>query len=171
MKWPSIQLRVKSFGTARTKSSSLSSSPSTWSNHVRYVVSLRAPLSRPDTSLHRPSAVSSIGGSTPPDALLLEGQASAEHSSVRAASQCVLRPLRGGRKAGDLQGKRCPPHHRPQVWTVLPGEATLSAMRPCSERLFRPRSNARLLWRTTPSRLVYTFSDPARTRAVFHTLS
>jgi hypothetical protein len=34
-KWPSIQSRVKSFGTARVNSFSLSSRPSTWSNHVR----------------------------------------------------------------------------------------------------------------------------------------
>src|SRR5215210_1820908 len=89
-KWPSIQLRVKSFGTARVNSSSLRSTPSTWSNHVRYVVSLRAPLSRLETSLHRPSAVSSIEGSTPPDKLLLEERPSAEHSSECPASQCRL---------------------------------------------------------------------------------
>src|SRR5215471_15169285 len=160
MKWPSIQLRVKSFGTASTNSSSLSSSPSTWSNHVRYVVSLRAPLSRPDTSLHRPSAVSSIGGSTPPDRLLLEGRASAEHSSVRAASQRVLRgPLRG-RKVADLQAKHHPPHHRPQVWTVLPGEATRNAMRPCSEHVFGPAFAAESCGERCPSRLVYTFCSP-----------
>src|SRR5256885_8815818 len=52
-KWPSIHSRVKSFGTPRTKASSLRSSPSASANHVRYVVSLSAPLSRPATSFHR----------------------------------------------------------------------------------------------------------------------
>src|ERR687885_1618256 len=65
-KCPSIHSRVKSFGTPRTKASSLSSTPSASANQVRYVVSLRAPLSRPATSFHRLSAVSSIGRSTPP---------------------------------------------------------------------------------------------------------
>src|SRR5690242_6597233 len=140
MKWPSLQLRVKSFGTARTNSSSLSSSPSTWSNHVRYVVSLRAPLSRPDTSLHRPSAVSSIGGSTPPEVLLFEERANAEHSSVQTTAQRGRRRVASGRKEDDLQGKRRPPHPRPQVWTLLPTEATREAMEPCSERVFARRS-------------------------------
>src|SRR5688500_14817193 len=65
-KCPSIHSRVKSFGTPRTNRSSESSVPSASANHVRYVVSLRAPLSRPATSFHRLSAVSSIGRSTPP---------------------------------------------------------------------------------------------------------
>src|SRR5439155_1093894 len=65
-KWPSIHSRVKSLGTPRTNASSESSAPSASANQVRYVVSLRAPLSRPATSFHRLSAVSSIGRSTPP---------------------------------------------------------------------------------------------------------
>ena len=139
MKWPSIQSRVKSFGTASTNSSSLSSSPSTWSNHVRYVVSLRAPLSRLATSLHRPSAVSSIEGSTPPDALLVGELASGEHSSVTAASQRPPRTSSRGRKSRNLQGKSRPPHRRPQVWTMLPVEATLAAVRPALAPRFAPR--------------------------------
>src|SRR6266480_4279331 len=64
-KWPSIHSRVKSFGTPRTKASSESSAASASANQVRYVVSLRAPLSRPATSFQRLSAVSSIGRFTP----------------------------------------------------------------------------------------------------------
>ena len=33
--------------------------------------------------------------------------------------QLVGRDVPGGEKTGYLQGKRCPPHPRPQVWTVL----------------------------------------------------
>src|SRR5438067_4704596 len=58
-KWPSIHSRVKSFGTEMTRLSSVSSTPSASANHVRYVVSLSAPLSRPATSDHRLCAVSS----------------------------------------------------------------------------------------------------------------
>src|ERR687883_112692 len=58
-KCPSIHSRVKSFGTEITSVSSVSSTPSASANHVRYVVSLRAPLSRPATSDHRLCAVSS----------------------------------------------------------------------------------------------------------------
>src|SRR5579862_2591706 len=64
-KCPSIQLRVKSFGTARTKRSSSRATPPVCANQVPYVVSLRALLSRPETSLHKLSAVSSICPSTP----------------------------------------------------------------------------------------------------------
>src|SRR5262249_14330996 len=134
-------------------------------------VSLRAPLSRPETSLHRPSAVSSIGGSTPPDALLLEERASGEHSSVRAASQRAPRRLLRGRKPLDLQGKVRPPHTRPQVWTMLSAEATQGAMHPCSERVFRGLFDPGSLWRTDPPTPRLYWFRAARTRAVFHTLS
>src|SRR5947199_3580631 len=80
-KCPSIHSRVKSFGTPRTKASSESPAPSASANHVRYVVSLRAPLSRPATSFHRLSAVSSIGRFTPPYHSS-PAQGSGEHSSV-----------------------------------------------------------------------------------------
>src|SRR5512132_4184657 len=87
-KCPSIHSRVKSFGTPSTKASSESSAPSAYANHVRYVVSLRAPLSRPATSFHRLSAVSSIQRSTPwyhssP------ARGSGEHSSVLEHLQWV----------------------------------------------------------------------------------
>src|SRR4051812_32543294 len=129
MKWPSIQSRVKSFGTASTNSSSLRSSPSTWSNQVRYVVSLRAPLSRPETSLQSPSAVSSIEGSTPPAALLVEERTKGEHSSVRAGSQHGLRSCQSGQKLCNLQGKAGSPHRYPHPGQVLSGETTLAAVR------------------------------------------
>src|SRR5919107_5790801 len=99
-KWPSIHSLVKSFGTPRTNASSDSSAPSASANHVRYVVSFRAPLSRPATSFHRLSAVSSIGRSTPRVPLL-------SASGERRAYQRVRAPTtRGnwGRKAPDLQG-------------------------------------------------------------------
>src|SRR5213080_4894901 len=87
-KWPSIHSRVKSFGTTRTNASSESSAPSASANHVLYVVSLRAPLSRPATSFQRLSAVSSIGRSTP----LYHSSppwGSGEHTSVSDDRQCV----------------------------------------------------------------------------------
>src|SRR5215213_11064463 len=127
MKWPSIQSRVKSFGTASTNSSSLRSSPSTWSNQVRYVVSLRSPLSRPETSLQSPSAVSSIEGSTPPAALLVEERTKGEHSSVRSGSQHALRSCQGGQNQCDFQGKRDSPHPHPHRRPVLSREATLAS--------------------------------------------
>src|SRR5580765_2723009 len=166
MKWPSIQSRVKSLGTASTNSSSLSSIPSTWSNHVRYVVSLRAPLSRLATSLHRLSAVSSIEGSTPPDALLVGELASGEHSSVTAASQRPSRTSSRGRKSRNLQGKAHPPHRRPQVWTLPPVEATLAAVRPALAPRFAPRLCALQTVENHPSRPRYTASAPPGTRAV-----
>src|SRR4029450_12852630 len=97
-KCPSIHSRVKSFGTPRTKASSESSAPSASANHVRYVVSFSAPLSRPATSFHRVSAVSSMGRFTPP-----------YHSSPprgRRAYQRVLGATTGGNwgwKIGVLQ--------------------------------------------------------------------
>src|ERR671925_977926 len=69
-KWPSIHSRVKSFGTEMTRLSSVSSTPSASANHVRYVVSLSAPLSRPATSDHRLCAVSSTWRLTRRDPLL-----------------------------------------------------------------------------------------------------
>src|SRR6185503_2402163 len=166
MKWPSIQSRVKSFGTASVNSSSFSSSPSTWSNHVRYVVSLRAPLSRLETSLHRPSAVSSIEGSTPPDALLVGELASGEHSSVGAPSQRPLRTGSRGRKSRNLQGKAHPPHPRPQVWTMLPIEATLAAVRFALAPRFDRRLCALEPVENHPPTRRYTGSRAARNRAV-----
>src|SRR2546423_11434042 len=59
-KCASIHSRVKSFGTPMTNVSSDRSAPSASANHVRYVVSLSAPLSRPATSDHRLDAVGSI---------------------------------------------------------------------------------------------------------------
>src|SRR6266550_9165503 len=87
-KCPSIHSRVKSFGTPRMKASSESSAPSASPNQVRYVVSLRAPLSRPATSLQRLSAVSSIGRSTPPYHSS-PPRGSGEHTSVPEHLQCV----------------------------------------------------------------------------------
>src|SRR3954449_2858311 len=87
-KWPSIHSRVKSLGTPRTNASSDNSAPSASANHVRYVVSLRAPLSRPATSFHRVSAVSSIGRSTPPYHSS-PPQGSGEHTSVSCEGQWV----------------------------------------------------------------------------------
>src|SRR6266498_1730531 len=87
-KCPSIHSRVKSLGTPRTKASSERSAPPASANQVRYVVSLRAPLSRPATSFHRLSAVSSIGRSTP-RYHSSPARGSGEHSSVSQALQRV----------------------------------------------------------------------------------
>src|SRR3954469_17556126 len=87
-KWPSIHSRVKSLGTLRTNASSERSVPSASANQVRYVVSFRAPLSRPATSFHRLSAVSSIGRSTP-RYHSSPARGSGEHSSVLQRLQCV----------------------------------------------------------------------------------
>src|SRR4051812_1047576 len=87
-KWPSIHSRVKSLGTLRTNASSERSVPSASANQVRYVVSFRAPLSRPATSLHRLSAVSSIGRSTP-RYHSSPGRGSGEHTSVSNEVQRV----------------------------------------------------------------------------------
>src|SRR5919198_1061896 len=99
-KWPSIHSRVKSFGTETTSVSSVSSTPSASADHVRYVVSLRAPLSRPATSDHRPCAVSSTWRLTRLDPLLPSPPGDVEHTNVR------LRPTTtcGNEKARSLQG-------------------------------------------------------------------
>src|SRR5205807_4369673 len=101
---PSIQSRVNSFETDKSNSSSISPTPLTRSNHVRYVVSLRAPLSRLETSLHRPSAVSSIWGSTPPAGSFSGDGRATEHSSARLLPQWVLRCLQSRQKPCNLQG-------------------------------------------------------------------
>ena len=58
-KCPSIQSRVKSFGTESTNARSFNSRAETSPNQVPNVVSLSAPLSRSDTSVQRLSAVNS----------------------------------------------------------------------------------------------------------------
>src|SRR6476646_945162 len=123
-KWPSIHSRVKSFGTPRTKASSESSAPSASANHVRYVVSLRAPLSRPATSFHRLSAVSSIGRSTP-----------RYHSPLRLGERehsSVLRRLQRWKllmKSGLFAGVFVTPHHSPHLWINVNGWSHLEALR------------------------------------------
>src|SRR5437764_2047561 len=114
-KWPSIHSRVKSFGTEMTRLSSVSSTPSASANHVRYVVSLSAPLSRPATSDHRLCAVSSTWRLTRLDPLLPSPPGDAEHTNVR------LRPTttRGNKKARSLQAFRENPQLDPQVWRNL----------------------------------------------------
>src|SRR5437868_6595452 len=101
-KWPSIHSRVKSFGTEIASVSSVNSTPSASANHVRYVVSLRAPLSRPATSDHRLCAVSSTWRLTRLDPLLPSPPGDAEHTNVR------LRPTTtgGNEKARSLQAFR-----------------------------------------------------------------
>src|SRR2546423_1639753 len=86
-KWPSIHSRVKSFGTEIANVSSVNSTPAASANHVRYVVSLSAPLSRPATSDHRLCAVSSTWRLTRRDPLLRSPPGRREHTNVRAAGQ------------------------------------------------------------------------------------
>src|SRR5579862_7983131 len=106
-KWPSIQSRVKSLGTARTKQS-LSSRPRASLNHVPYVVSLSAPLSRPATSLHKASAVSSIWCSTPPPAPPPREHGSGEHTNL--PNHCKT-----GNFAGPFRRHTLPP----QLWITV----------------------------------------------------
>src|SRR2546422_7163865 len=123
-KCPSIHSRVKSFGTARTNASSDSSAPSASANHVRYVVSLRAPLSRPATSFHRLSAVSSIGRSTP-----------RYHSSPargRGEHSSVPQPLQWwklGMKSAGFAALFLTPHVSPHLWIKSDSWSHLEALR------------------------------------------
>src|SRR5712691_9380570 len=130
-KWPSIQSRVKSFGTPRTKQSSESSRPVTSPNQVPYVVSLREPLSRPATSLHRLSAVSSIWCSTllPAPHLVNPG---GEHSSVQIRD-----------KTAGFAGiyRRAP--FPPQVWTTV-GETPAWRIAARCEPVEKPVDDRRL---------------------------
>src|SRR5919202_3626693 len=89
-KCPSIHSRVKSFGTAIASVSSVSSTPSASANHVRYVVSLRAPLSRPATSDHRLCAVSSTWRLTRLDPLLRSPPGRREHTNVQRQRTTTL---------------------------------------------------------------------------------
>src|SRR2546421_12262396 len=167
-KCPSIQSRVKSFGTARTNSSSLSWIPSTWSNHVRYVVSLRAPLSRLETSLHRLSAVSSIEGSTPPAGSFSRIGRASEHSSESATSQCPLFCCQRGQKVCNLQGIAIAPHRSPQVWTACRARRRLHQRRRLSCLGSSSACAPSGLWRTSSCdsvRLVYTGCSPPSDRA------
>src|SRR5919197_721421 len=89
-KCPSIHSRVKSFGTEIASVSSVSSTPSASANHVRYVVSLRAPLSRPATSDHRLCAVSSTWRLTRLDPLLHSPPGRREHTNVQRRRTTAL---------------------------------------------------------------------------------
>src|SRR6266852_7418009 len=123
-KWPSIHSRVKSFGTPRTKASSESSAPSASANHVRYVVSLRAPLSRPATSFHRLSAVSSIGRSTP-RYHSSPARGSGEHSSVLVRLQW----WKLGMKSCEFAALFLTPHDSPHLWINSDTWSHLEALR------------------------------------------
>src|SRR4029450_7345895 len=85
-KCPSIHSRVNPLGTLITTAPSVSSAPPAPANHVRYVVVFSAPLSRPATSAHRLSAVSSIWPATLRRYLFLS-----ETASARAYSALSLR--------------------------------------------------------------------------------
>src|SRR6266581_808035 len=122
-KWPSIHSRVKSFGTPRTKASSESSAPSASANHVRYVVSLRAPLSRPATSFHRLSAVSSIGRSTP-RYHSSPARGSGEHSSVPQRLQWWKLGMKSWRFAAFF----LTPHNSPHLWIKSDSWSHLEAL-------------------------------------------
>src|SRR5882724_6788531 len=124
-KCPSIHSRVKSFGTPRTKASSERSAPSASANHVRYVVSLRAPLSRPATSFHRLSAVSSIGRSTP-RYHSSPARGRGEHSSVPRRLQW----WKLGMKSGGFAGLLLTPHISPHLWIKSDSWSHLEALRP-----------------------------------------
>ena len=89
-KWPSIHSRVKSFGTASANASSVSDAPAASPNQVPNVASLSAPLSRPDTSSHRLSAVSSIWCSTLRPAPLSCSARAASIAASRSRSQHAL---------------------------------------------------------------------------------
>src|SRR5437773_6691720 len=123
-KCPSIHSRVKSFGTPRTKASSERSAPSASANHVRYVVSLRASLSRPAPSFHRLSAVSSIGRSTP-----------WYHSSPargRGEHSSVPHPLQWwklGMKSAGFAAVFLTPHVSPHLWIKSDSWSHLEALR------------------------------------------
>src|SRR2546430_9527121 len=122
-KCPSIHSRVKSLGTPRTKASSESSAPSASANHVRYVVSLRAPLSRPATSFHRLSAVSSIGRFTPP-----YHSSPAQGAASIAASPSTHNGWKLGMKWCRFAGLSLTPHHSPHLWTKRYGSSHLEAL-------------------------------------------
>src|SRR5436190_3234006 len=123
-KCPSIHSRVKSFGTPRTKRSSESSAPSASANQVRYVVSLRAPLSRPATSFHRLSAVSSIGRSTP-RYHSSPARGSGEHSSVLQRLQW----WKLGMKSSRFAALFLTPHDSPHLWIKSDSWSHLEALR------------------------------------------
>ena len=104
-KWPSIQSRVNSLGTVSTRVSPSAASSWTSPNHLLYVPSLSASLSRPEISSQRLSADSSTWCST--DALILP--VSGPAASITAASTRAKLPF--------LQGVSGAPHIPPQVWT------------------------------------------------------
>src|SRR5262245_44907412 len=113
-KCPSIQSRVKSFGTEITNARSVNSRLDTSPNHVPYVVSLSAPLSRSDTSIQRVSAVNCCWRATTPGDLLDSGEGTA---SIRASPR-AHKVGASGQIPLYLQGFFCTPHSPPQVWTT-----------------------------------------------------
>src|SRR5215471_16922187 len=131
-KLPSIQSRVNSSGTLSTRVSSSSSRPRTSPNHLAYVPSLSASLSRPEISSQRSSADSSTWCST--DSLILPRLRPA--ASITVAST--------GAKCLAVQGfSHCAPslHSCGQRWGKLRFTAFLRRMR---------------LWTSRWTTLVYT---------------
>src|SRR5438270_4410675 len=124
-KCPSIHSRVKSFGTEIASVSSVNSMPSASANHVRYVVSLRAPLSRPATSDHRLCAVSSTWRLTRLDPLLPSPPGDAEHTNVRRGftTTCAIE------KARSLQAFRKTPNSIHSCGELVPASVRISRLR------------------------------------------
>src|SRR6266511_4003046 len=154
-KWPSIHSRVKSFGTPRTNASSLSPAPSASANHVRYVVSLSAPLSLPATSVHRVSAFSSIGRSTP----LYRSSQSPGRASI-AAVPSGDNGWKLGTKIGGFTGVFSAPHVSPHLWRNSDGESHFEAilsLEPVENPVYQGSS---ILARDAPSLGNFSFSRP-----------
>src|ERR687888_1623876 len=143
-KCPPIHSRVKSFGTEIASVSSVSSTPLASANHVRYVVSLRAPLSRPATSDHRLCAVSSTWRLTRLDPLLPSPPGDAEHTNVRCGSTTT----HAFEKVRSLQAF-------PETHKLIPrcGETVASSVRISRRRHLPP---GRRCGQRQPQGLVYT---------------
>src|SRR5919204_2040629 len=133
-KWPSIQSRVKSLGMLRTNSEFEILPPSTSSNHVRYVVSFRAPRSRLETSCQTPSAVSSIGRFTPRAHSLSRVEKKREHSNAERSPQCPFGGYAASQKSAICRDFRAFPHHSPQLWTRVSSDDVPDPFAACRSR-------------------------------------
>ena len=119
-KWPSIQSRVKSFGTSTTSSRPSNERGCACPNHVSYVVSVSVSRSQPATGFQRSSARVSAGFCTRPRASWVVGRG--EHSTVAVETSTPPSDALWA-KTGLFAGLSIVPHDFPHLWTTSPGVA------------------------------------------------
>ena len=114
---------------------------------------MRAPLSRPDTSLHRPSAVSSIGGSTRPGALLDRGGRAPSIAARRRGYNAAGKVLSVEKNSEICRGKIALHTYIHRCGRCCRGRRRLHRSEPRSRHETHCACASASLWRTTPRAL------------------